>query len=328
LKTFFLYNFFSLATLLIWQYIAMVYQKRGFNSIIEIRGYHAALLLITTTALIYIKFGFSWQKDILHKCLKYSIGLLPFVVINWGQLYIDRWYMQSIKGAFEVGIYTFYLTIALIHATIADAYENAWRPNLIQQLKDGVKGYKAWNKNANMYLLLNNVAAAFAVVGTVLLPYVIDMHQFQQYLYIIFPIMILASLKSHLLLFLQPLVFLKKSLVLSIFVSLQLIILLLCYFIWLKIPNLNTLLIINIIVIIAVLCMIFTYTQMTHKMPYTMKMFWPSILFILCCFAGWHYSFTNKVSIVPMAFAILGIQLIPFMAKVFNIRKMNEVEFQ
>lgn len=320
LKQFIVYNLISILSLFGWQYFAMVFQNKGFQTIIEIRGYHSLFLIVNTSFALFLKFGLQWHFSILKKCLQYSIGLLPFVIINWGQLYVDRWYLQGIGGAYEMGIYSFYLTVGLIHGTIAEAFENAWRPNLIQQLKAGVAGFSDWIKNTQTYLLITNATAAGAVLLTALLPYFINIDKFRLYLYLIFPVMILACLKAHVLLILQPMVFLKKSLSLSIFVAIQLVMLLVSYFIWLKKPDLNILLSINILVSAFILILMFMYTQKMSPLPYSLKMFMPSVVFVITCILGWIYTKDTNSYITAIAAGILGIQIIPAVIK--SVKKL------
>lgn len=326
LKSFFIYNIISIVSLFVWQYIAMVYQKKGFQAIIEIRGYHSVFLITITSLALYFKFGIHWQISILKKCLYYSLGLLPFIIINWGQLYIDRWYLQGIHGAFEAGIYSFYLTIALIHGTIAEAFENAWRPQLIQQLKAGSAGFSDWLTDAQNYLQLINFTAAAAILLTALLPYFINIHTFQPFLYIIFPAIILASLKAHLLLVIQPLVFLKKSLILSVFVALQLAMLVVSYLIWLKKPDLNILLSINIGVAGLILLLTFIYTQKVHPLPYNCKMFLSSAFFLIPCLLGWFITKDNNNNIFKAGFFLLGLQIISLLIKIVKPRGLTKAQ--
>ena len=79
-----------------------------------------------------------WQKYYVIRALQFSIPLLPFLLINWLQIYGDRFILERYLDLKTVGVYSLLITIVGVLPMAIDAVINGIRPFLFDYLKEGI----------------------------------------------------------------------------------------------------------------------------------------------------------------------------------------------
>lgn len=196
----------------------------------------AKFLANALLVLIIMTFNFpllmrQWKKYYLTKALQFSVPLLPFLIINWLQLYGDRFVLERYLDLKAVGIYSLLITLVSLLPLALDAVINGIRPFLFDYFADDVqRNLKGIHQLYRFYFTF----CLFTASGIILVG--ANIHLFtsnQDYLQIL-PYLTVATmiffLRCYTSIFFLNLLFLKQSKILS-FLSIGLaVVLLLCLF--------------------------------------------------------------------------------------------------
>lgn len=146
----------------------VLYNKMGIKGIFigEITGYGVTLLVLLIFWRNYL--GWTLITPFTNDMLRYSIPIVPAVIISWGNSGLNRFIMLSHLSLKEIGIYSFALKIASLIAIAYGIVKMVWEPYFWEVFEK--PGHK------NVY----RKAQHYASVGT-------------------FAIIIIISMSSHLL---------------------------------------------------------------------------------------------------------------------------------
>lgn len=99
---------------------------------------------------------------LLKKMLKFSLPLVFGGLAYWGLTTMDRFFLRSMSGFEELGVYALSVTLAGAVAVISTIFSNLWHPTVYKWINEGVQPDKVQRVIENMVLL---VAAIWSLVG-------------------------------------------------------------------------------------------------------------------------------------------------------------------
>lgn len=161
-------------------------------------------------------FRFRLHRYYLYRSLQFSLPLLPFLIINWLNVFGDRFFMERYFDLRTLGIYGTIMTLAGMIPMALDAVVNGIRPYLFDYFSEGVEG----NKSAidQLYRLYFSVLI-LAISGIILVGTNIGLLTDRADYLEIIPFMPLAALlfffRAYIFIFNQQLVYSKQSRIIS-----------------------------------------------------------------------------------------------------------------
>lgn len=125
------------------------------------------------------------QIDHLKNALSFGLPLIPHALSGWVINYIDRFFIASMVGMSEVGIYSVAYQIGNIIGILALSFNQAWSPFLFKELKKDsypVK-VKIVKFTYAYFFIISLLAFSLSLVFSVAAPFVIgqDFHDATQY---------------------------------------------------------------------------------------------------------------------------------------------------
>jgi len=260
-----------------------------------------------------------WKKYYLIRAAQFSIPLLPFLLINWLQLYGDRFVLEWILDLKTVGVYSLLITLIGLLPLALDAVVNGIRPFLFEYFKEGVQ--KNLTKIHQLYQLFFSFCL-FAASGIILVG--ANIHYFTSnpdYLQIL-PFLSFATmvffLRCYTSLFYLNLLYVKQSSTLS-FLSIGLAIILFIGLFTL-IPSLGIWGAIganlggNLFMIVGLAY--FSWQRFYVPLPWKITLLSPILFFLLLIFCEWgvqvkywSYSTMGVFQFVLTGLLLLGINV-------------------
>lgn len=234
---------------------------------------------------------FRLKKKMLAPSLKYSIALIPFLLIYWLSSTGDRIILEKYLDLEVIGQYALLMTISGVLFLVADSVMNGIRPFLYEWLQnnDGSnQGYPV--KLIKFYLAINIITAGGILLIGHNLSFITDKEAFLKAI----PFFTLATtivfLRSYLLLFNMQLNYSKSSKIISTISILSLIVLLSLYHILSKQYGLEGVLYAGIIAGAFTSIVFFIVAQKKLRIAYNLIDLWiiPLLCFI-CFFMVHHY---------------------------------------
>lgn len=112
----------------------------------------------------------SVDYSLLRRTILFSLPLVVGGISYWALTTIDRFFIRSISGFEELGVFSLAVTIAGSVAVISTIFSNIWHPILYRWVKDGVDLVKL-QKIVDFMMLLITFIWSFLGVFSFLLPY-------------------------------------------------------------------------------------------------------------------------------------------------------------
>lgn len=280
LTSFLKINLFFIVFNIVLQLSAIYFFKVGFESIVNIRSVFALFQFMTMIIVYQQHFSLKIKWPFVRRALKYTIPLIPFLVLNWLQLYYDRFFVGKYLGAVALGIFSFILILQNIQATLTDVFENAIRPSLMNQFNKGTSQSLSLQKLQNQFLIALTLSASFILFATILIPFVTENDLYINNAVLFFLVVPSGVIKGLSLLFMQQLVFKEKSFELGVIVFFHLSCIFLCYYFFGKAASLVTILLINWIVSLFMLLIYYSRAQTALALPFSLSQFFLPLVFI------------------------------------------------
>jgi O-antigen/teichoic acid export membrane protein len=165
----------------------------------------------------------------IKRALSYTIPLIPFLVLNWLQLYYDRFFISHYYGAISLGIFSFIVIISAIHNAFTDVFENTFRPSFMHNFINAGSEPDSIRRTQNQYLLSIAFSASFILLCSLALPLITKNERYLEHAGLFFLALASTVCKGISLLFIQQLVFREKSVLLGTIVFVHFILTWLCY---------------------------------------------------------------------------------------------------
>ncbi len=229
-----------------------------------------------------INFKFDWSM--IKPSMKYSIALIPYLLIYWLSSTGDRIILENYLNLKVVGQYALLMTIAGMLFLVADSVMNGIRPFLYESFqRGGNHSGKYAQKLIKFYMAANLLAAG----GILLIGHNLSFVTKEETFIAAIPYFTLATcivfLRSYLLLFNMQLNYTKSSRVISVISIFSLVVLLYLYHVLSGKYGLEGVLLAGIIAGFASSIVFFFVAQRKLKMNYNLIDIWfiPFISFIL-----------------------------------------------
>jgi len=120
--------------------IILVFFKRNYEGIIL-----ASLLSVVFSSIFgtilnikYWKFNFKLDRHIIRRILRYSLPLIPNVIVNWIVNSMDRIALRKWGDFNEVGIYSAGYKIVSALSILRESFSNFWRPIAFRWYEKGI----------------------------------------------------------------------------------------------------------------------------------------------------------------------------------------------
>lgn len=212
------------------QIILILIYKQGVIGLLL--GHMVPTLLVFIYILIKEKGIFTSRVNfkIVKPSLKFSVALVPFVLILWIINKGDKTILEQYISLADLGKYNLLMTVALLLVTISAAILNAFRPFLYKMFQDGVEKNKARiNLLIKCYMGMTLLGAgAILLIGSNL-----DLITSNKSFLDVIPFFLFATtltyFRSYVFLFTMQLNFVKRSKEISVISVISLILLLLLY---------------------------------------------------------------------------------------------------
>ncbi|WP_102505114.1 lipopolysaccharide biosynthesis protein [Salinivibrio kushneri] len=78
------------------------------------------------------------DRELLHRMLTFSLPLVAGGIAYWGLTTMDRFFLRSLSGFEELGVYALSVSLAGAVSVISTIFSNLWHPTLYKWVKNGV----------------------------------------------------------------------------------------------------------------------------------------------------------------------------------------------
>ena len=274
--------------------------------------YVLTLLYIIITEKNILSFRFDWEM--LKPSLKYSIALIPYLLIYWLSSTGDRIILENYLNLEVVGQYALLMTIAGMLFLVADSVMNGIRPFLYEAFQRGVNSTTLYTRKLIKFYMAANLLAAG---GILLVGHNLSFITSEETFIKAIPYFTLATcivfFRSYLLLFNMQLNYTKSSKAISIISILSLVLLLALYHFLSGKYGLEGVLLAGIIAGFMSSIVFYFVAQNKLKMDYNMLDLW--LIPILCFTALFlvHYNLEIDIrlkGLVQFFISVLGVLII------------------
>lgn len=261
-----------------------------------------------------------WKKYYAIRALQFSLPLLPFLIINWLQIYGDRFFLERFLDLKQVGVYSLLITLVSLVVLANDAVVNGIRPFLFDYFTIGIEQHKEKIHQLYRFYMM---FCLFIVSGIVLVGTHIHFFTSNPAYLAILPFLIIATLvfflRCYISLFYLRLLYLKRSQLLSkLSLGLAIVLILSLYFL-VPIWGIWGAIIANLIANLYMIISLGLFNQKLPKLHLPLKdIFWIPmfVLSILFCFNHLVYkSYLSYPSMGIIQFASITILLLLFNGK-------------
>lgn len=322
LEFLFLHIFF-VGALIGAQLVAIYLFRANFDTVIQIRSGFALFQTIFLLLLYRSKFSLKIEWAFVRRALSYTVPLIPFLLLNWVQLYFDRFFVGNYLGGIALGIFSFVLILQNIQTTLIDVFENAIRPSLMNQFKQADSHSPTLMAVQNKYVLAITVSAAFMLFGTILLPMITQYDLYADNAILFFLIVPTGIAKGISLLFMQQLIFKEKSVELLKLVAMHVLGIFLLYFLLLDYMSLATILFVNLLVGCFMVFFYYQRAQQAQKLRFRLQQFYLPMAYIAVCVCCYFAHQAYQISITSLLIAQLLAVMLPAFILLYQSRKMR-----
>jgi len=251
--------------------------------------YSLTLIYIIVIERNILNFKFDW--NMIKPSMKYSIALIPYLLIYWLSSTGDRIILENYLNLEVVGQYALLMTIAGMLFLVADSVMNGIRPFLYESFQRGSEQTGKYSQKLIKFYMAANI---FAAGGILLVGHNLSFITTEETFIAAIPYFTLATcivfLRSYLLLFNMQLNYTKSSNVISIISIFSLVVLLYLYHVLSGRYGLEGVLLAGIIAGLLSSIVFFVVAQRKIKMKYNLMDIWgiPFLCF-LALFAVHYY---------------------------------------
>lgn len=314
---------FFIVALLGIQLLAIYLFHASFNTVIQLRSGFAVFQIIFLLFLYQRSFSLTIEWALVRRALNYTVPLIPFLLLNWTQLYFDRIFVGTYLGTVALGVFSFLLILQNMQTTLVDVFENAIRPALMNQLKRNEHSSTALLGIQNKFLLSITVSGACMLLGTILLPLITSNNLYVDHAILFFLIVPTGLAKGISLLFMQQLIFKEKSGELLILVAIHVLGIFLLYYLWQDQADLATVLWINLLMSCSMVFLYYYRAQKAQQLHFRWQQFYLPITHILVCM-GCYFAYNwYHISITTLLITQLVVVILPASYLFFQSRKTS-----
>jgi O-antigen/teichoic acid export membrane protein len=300
------------------QLIAIFYFGVDFDTIITIRSFFALFQFMVMLVMYRLFFSLKINWSLVRRALQYTIPLIPFLILNWLQLYYDRFFVGKYFGVFALGVFAFILILQNIQSTFTDVFENAIRPDLMSKFIEGKVYDSGLVKLQNQFLIALTISSSCLLFATILLPLFTDNVMYLDNVVLCMLVVPSGVIKGMSILFMQQLVFKEKSSELGVIAAIHFAGVFLCYHFFARDAGIEFVLVINILIGLLMLGLYYFRAQKALSLPYKPSQFYLPLIFIfivIILYTGFYfwaipsYLLLSIQLIVTLSFAFINFQL-------------------
>ncbi len=212
---------------------------------------------------------FDWQP--VRRALTYTVPLMPFLVLNWLQLYYDRFFVGREFGATLLGLFSVLLIAGSIHTACVDVFENVYRPLWMKGFADSSLSGNL--SGAQRQYLGGTIGSAFLILlGCLFVPWALNRTEYMRQAPLFMWVVAVSVCKGISLLFIQQLVFRERSGLLLLIAAVQFLLTWGCYHVFALGQGLERLLLIN--VLLQLFFSLLFYVAAQRVFPIAFNRFW------------------------------------------------------
>ncbi len=258
------------------------------------------------------------NSKLLTPSLKYSIALIPFLLIYWLSSTGDRIVLEQFIDLKSVGQYALLMVIAGVMFLVADSIMNGIRPFLYEAFQQGVEAKRAYILKMIKFYLAANI---ITVGGILFIGHNLNLITSEPSFLEVIPYFTMGAtivfLRSYLLLFNMQLNYNKNSREISLLSMLSLLVLLGLYYFWSQRWGLEGVLYAGLVAGLFTAIIFFILAQGKFKIKYNLIDLWliPIIVFVINFCLAYLSGLSN--------FWIGGLQLLTCLVASYFILKGN-----
>ncbi len=313
LKTFLYLNIFFIGLNLASQLIAIYVFHAGFNQLVQTRSAFAVIQFLIMVFIYFSRFPIRVNWPMIKRALSYTIPLIPFLLLNWLQLYYDRFFIGNHFGAISLGVFSFIMIISTIHNAFTDVFENSFRPSFINCFVNNTGDLAALRNLQNQFLLSIVLSASFILLCAIALPLFTNNELYLAQSGLFFLVVATGVCKGISLLFIQQLVYREKSVTLGIIVLLHFILLWICYNVLAVNGNIEQVLMINLALHFLVTYLYFRRAQAVFHISFSADQFIVPYSFIVMLAVAYFVLQNNLLSLNSLLIAQFLITAIAYL---------------
>jgi O-antigen/teichoic acid export membrane protein len=303
LQSFLYLNIFLIGLNLASQLIAIYVFNAGFNQLVQTRSAFAVIQFFIMLFIYFSRFTIRVNWPMIKRALSYTIPLIPFLLLNWLQLYYDRFFISHHFGAISLGVFSFVMIINTILNAFTDVFENSFRPSFIDCFINNRGNHIALQNLQNKFLLAIVFSASFILLGAIALPLFTKNNLYLAQSDLFFLIVATGVCKGISLLFIQQLVFREKSITLGIIVLLHFALLWLCYNVFAVNRNIEHVLMINLALHFLITYLYYRSGQAVFHLSFSASQFIIPYGFIAMLAAAYFVLHNNLLSLNSLLIA-------------------------
>jgi O-antigen/teichoic acid export membrane protein len=271
LRPFFLISAGFIAFNFFGQLAAIYLLRLDFRGVAIARSMLALVQILLMAIWCLRVFGFHPDWSPVRRALRYTLPLIPFLLLNWLQLYYDRFFVGREYGATMLGVFSVLVIAGSIHTACVDVFENVYRPVWMKGFMD--PGASSHIKNSQQHYLAGIIFTAAAILfACILLPFFTSRPVYTLYAPLFIPVVAASVCKGISLLFIQQLVYRERSGLLLAIAALQFLLTWLCYRFLARGHDVGWVMQIN--VLLQLLFTAFFYAAAQRVFPIAFNCFW------------------------------------------------------
>lgn len=233
---------------------------------------------------------FHLKPKLLFPSLKYSVALIPFLLIYWLSSTGDRIVLEQFIDLKSVGQYALLMVIAGVMFLVADSIMNGIRPFLYEAFQEGVEAKKSYILRLIKFYMAGNVLTVGAIL---FIGHNLNLVTSEPSFLEVIPYFTLGAtivfLRSYLLLFNMQLNYNKNSREISLLSIISLIVLLGLYYFWSQKLGLEGVLYAGLVAGLFTAILFFILAQGKFKIRYNLKDLWIIPIITFTINFGWAY---------------------------------------
>lgn len=165
-------------TLLFFIGVMVFFQKHpNYNDLIFANTMALFISFLTLCFLIkrdlYLAFNAGINVELIKNLLKFSLPLVMGSLAYWALTTMDRFFLRSLTGFDELGLYSIASSIAAGVTVFSSVFSNIWHPTVYKWAKEGVDPVRVQSVIENMLLIVViiwSIVGALSWVITFILP--------------------------------------------------------------------------------------------------------------------------------------------------------------
>lgn len=131
------------------------------------------VLILLTKDTWFLAIRKSLDFRLLNRMLSFSLPLVAGGIAYWGLTMMDRFFLRSLSGFDELGVYALAVTLASVVSVMSSIFSGLWHPTLYRWAKNGVDSNRVQRVIENMVLVVAfiwSLAGLLSFIAPLFLP--------------------------------------------------------------------------------------------------------------------------------------------------------------